>query len=522
MNKKLFVVLASCTISLFLLSSSITVFSATSDNFTVNESVNEADIPKFDKVVFITWDGTRSKWFEELSADGTLGNVSRVLENGYKQRVRITTHVTSTDPGLSTMETGYGDAIHGISSNQFGPGSSKISIPDGLTTTERLKAFYGDAIKTGMFLPWSFHQINEDYMLQEGNYTDTIFANIEIGKDVDYWFASENLSWTPDDNESIRAIYEGFPEDSHGFHSDSNMFATPLLKSSYIAEQIVKFLDLYGNDSFYIRTHFTEPDTVGHGYFESKEGVITPQYKEALIWCDEATGIILNALESKGLLEDTLVIIGSDHGFYKESHDGEPWPNGKVDVTEQTFAISQTSLKTQQEIPIAQMDISPTILGVLGVDLSTIEPAYTGEDETGIPFWERIDDDAPKLEKVQYQLESQYIPRDFENGSKIKEVFDLYIKIREWSEIKEVTLVSEDKTIEPSIVSNTEIVWKALDRNKLGSGSHSLLITITDKFDYTTQITININAGGIPFNLLYSLIALPVIAIPVLLRKKRN
>ncbi|MHA1115789.1 MAG: alkaline phosphatase family protein [Candidatus Heimdallarchaeaceae archaeon] len=509
------------------------IFSMIQSNFSIGYSTTDRDfainnyetkeIPSYNKVVFVTWDGVREKWFEELTADNTLGNASKVIQSGHLQKVRITTHITSTDPGLSTMETGYGDSIHGISANQFGPGSSKISIPDGLTTTERLKAAFGDNIKTGMFLPWSFHQINEEYMMQEGNYTDTIFANIKIGEDVDYWFASENLSWTPDDEESLKAIYEGYSNDNHGFHSDVGMFSDPLIKSSYLAEQITKFLDLYANDSFYIRTHFTEPDTVGHGYFESKDGVITPEYKTALIQCDEALGIILNKLEEEGILDDTLIIVGTDHGFYKESHDGEPWPNGKIEVTQQAFAINKNDIKTSQNIAIAQKDIAPTILSVLGVDISSLSPAYTGEDETGIPIWDKIDDDAPKLIKVQYKLETQYIPRDFKNGSKIKEQFDLYLQINEWSDIKAVSLKTEDdKMIEPSSTSNTQIIWEKLDRNVLGEGSHSLVITITDEFDLTTQITVNINAGGVSFSWFYSVIALSLVAIPILVKRYKK
>ncbi|MHA1873415.1 MAG: alkaline phosphatase family protein [Candidatus Heimdallarchaeaceae archaeon] len=491
-------------------------------DFEINNYVTK-EIPTYKKVVFVTWDGVREKWFEELTADNTLGNASKVIQSGHLQKVRITTHITSTDPGLSTMETGYGDAIHGISANQFGPGSPKLSIPDGLTTTERLKASFGDSIKTGMFLPWSFHQINEDYMMQEGNYTDSIFEKIKIGKDVDYWFASENLSWTPDDNESIRAIYEGYDTDNHGFHPDVGLFSDPLLKSSYLAEQITKFLDLYADDSFYIRTHFTEPDTVGHGYFESKDGIITPEYKTALIQCDEALGIILNKLEEEGILDDTLVIVGTDHGFFKESHDGEPWPNGKLAVTEQVFAISKSDVKTSQDIAIAQKDISPTILSVLGVDISSLSPAYTGKDETGIPIWDKVDNEAPKLIKVQYQLETQYIPRDFENGSKINEPFDLYLQINEWSDIKAVSMKTEDnKVIDPSSISNTQILWEKLDKSILGGGPHSLVITITDEFDLTTQITVNINAGGVSFNWFYSIIALTLIAAPLLLKKYRK
>ena len=90
----------------------------------------EQEIPYFENVVLITWDGTNAEWFSKLVNNGTLVNCQRVLENGFEQLVRVTTQSVSTNPCLSTMETGYSQDIHGVTRNVFGAGSEKLAIPD--------------------------------------------------------------------------------------------------------------------------------------------------------------------------------------------------------------------------------------------------------------------------------------------------------------------------------------------------------------------------------------------------------
>lgn len=486
----------------------------------------QKDAPsQFDRVVFITWDGTRPLWLKTLVENGTLIHAKSVLEaGGYYQPVRITNHDPGTDPGLSTMETGYGPEIHGIYSNQFGPGSEKLAIPDGLTTAERLKATFQNDIKIGYFLPWSFHQINEEYMIQQGNYTDSIFEHIKPGREVDYWFAAENLSWTPDDPESRAATYSGFNE-------KVQMYYTPLIKSGYLAEKAAEFITNYSSSKFYIRIHFTEPDNVGHGYFESdRDGNITPEYYEALVQCDEATGVVLDALSNAGILDNTLIIIGTDHGFYKETHQGSPWPNNRDDVVEPVFIVSDTSVRPPQEVAIDQMDLSPTILGVLGVNLTTIEPAYVGDQDTGIPMWERIDKEAPVLRNIKYQTNTTEFV-DLTNGSVVVNAFNLTIAYTEWSNISVATITINDTTLAANEIGNKNSKWFDIDLTKLGcvdEEEYTISVHLEDLFGYTTTFTVTIKYQYVAeekrssFNLLWSLIGVAIVSMPVFWLRRRK
>jgi len=98
----------------------------------------------FENVVFITWDGTNYKALEDLINDGTLVNTKRIDDVGYRQTVRISSHLTSTGAGLACSETGYGPEHNLIPYNMFGaPEEDKVSIPDGMTVGEKLKKSEG-------------------------------------------------------------------------------------------------------------------------------------------------------------------------------------------------------------------------------------------------------------------------------------------------------------------------------------------------------------------------------------------
>jgi predicted AlkP superfamily pyrophosphatase or phosphodiesterase len=61
--------------------------------------------------------------------------------------------------------------------------------------------------------------------------------------------------------------------------------------------------------------HFPTPDWMGHRY-----GWLSPEQYSVLFRADEAVLIILNALETAGMRQDTLIIISADHGGHGTTH----------------------------------------------------------------------------------------------------------------------------------------------------------------------------------------------------------
>ncbi len=493
------------------------------DNDKIVEDIRntENSYPQHDKVVFITWDGVRPKWMKELTADGTLYNTSRVLTDGHLQQVRITNHNTGTNPGMAAIESGYGPNINQIHANQFGPGSDKLSIPEGLTISERLRAHHGTDIKIGMFFSWSYHQVNDDYMNQSPNgenYTDPIFENIRPGSEVDYWFAAENLSWTPEDEECKRAALNGFNE-------KYQLYYDPLIRAQYIAEHIVDFISNYSSDNFYIRAHFTEPDNRGHGYgesYSSNRSKITPEYLNALLACDEATGMILDALEDTGIFDDTLVIIGTDHGFFGKGHDEDPWPSTLTEVVEQYFAISDLDFGSTENIAVDQCDFAPSILESMGVNISTLDPLYLGDEDTGIPMWKRVDEDPVKIRKLQFSTATEGY-KDVTEDTELPQQFNLRLQVVEWSEITNASIITNDQQpIAANTKSNIAISWSNLIATQFEVGEQEITFYLEDQFGNITEKTYTIiiaSSGGIPFLFLSSLVGLA--AAIIFVKKKR-
>jgi len=440
--------------------------------------------PYFENVVYITWDGTNYKALEDLIADGTLVNTKKIDQIGYRQTIRITSHRTSTDPGMATLESGYGAEITLIPYNMWGEGTLKQSIPDGYCIAERLKVAFGSDVKTGHFFSWSYHQIDETYMAQSGNNTDPIFENITPGLESDYWYAAENLTWTPEDTESREATL-------YPFNEGTQLYLSPLIKAEFLATKAAAWLENVTSERFYLRMHFTEPDQAGHGY-----GVETPEYRQAMINCDIGTGMIIDVLENAGILDKTLFIIGADHGMYDRSHDGAGWPQMRDEISTNTFIISNSSVKHPKGVPCNQRDIAPTILASMGVDLSTITPAYDGGAQTGIPFWDFEDNDTPLIKSASYKyLDGQV--QELTEETKLADVFNISLSTFDWCNNLSGELEVEGLVFK-SMNSKWSNVWFSnIDLTELKNGEKIFHFTVTDPFGNIGTYDLNTKLASI-------------------------
>ena len=80
-----------------------------------------------------------------------------------------------------------------------------------------------------------------------------------------------------------------------------------------LAAEVVKAVD--SMDLRLIFVHFGEPDGAGH-----REGWMSEPYLTQVGRDDAALGRILDALEAKGVLSETLVIVMADHGGHDKTH----------------------------------------------------------------------------------------------------------------------------------------------------------------------------------------------------------
>ncbi len=329
--------------------------------FTHATSTVNSEKTTFPHIVFVTYDGARKYWVDALMANGSLPHLSSLCDAGAEITLRITDHNPSTDPCMACIESGYGPTITGINQNYFAS-MMKPSIPDGLTISERIKATYGAAWQTALVMPWTQDTVNVTTT------RDSTFWNQRA--ETDYWFSSENVTWSEHDP----AVWK-----------NALSFSDALLRANYTASRVADFIQSAYASPFYVRTHFVEPDYVGHGYRESVDNQISPQYKQALIACDEALGIIIDALMKKGIYEETVILVSTDHGFKGLGHGPPTYPLGDPDVTE-TWLISNDPEVTNALGWGLQNDMAPTCLELAGIDPDALQPFYNLSSKA-LPLW---------------------------------------------------------------------------------------------------------------------------------------
>ncbi|MHA1447571.1 MAG: sulfatase-like hydrolase/transferase [Candidatus Heimdallarchaeaceae archaeon] len=485
--------------------------------FTSSVVINaEPTEPYFDNVVLFTWDGTNAEWFSKLVHNGTLVNSQRVLENGFEQLVRVTTQSVSTNPCLSTLETGYSPEIHTVTRNVFGPGSEKLMIPDGLTTFERLKATFGSEVQIASFFPWGNMQFDYTYINLDPTHWDPIFTNVDKGIDVDYWFSSENLTWIPYDPETVSATLRPYNE-------ALGKYPHYLLNADFLGNKAADWVTNHTSERFYLRIHVTEPDqAAGYGVTTTEwSGKITTEYMESLVISDRAVGAVYDVLEAAGVLDRTLFIIGADHGLYYKSHGGAPWPAPDWARSEMTFIFSNTSAQhSLGKIPITEKSISPTVLAAMGVDLSSIYPAYVGDDQTGVPLWEFSDTELPTIKTISYQTEDGEW-ETLTDGSKIGKVFNISMNFFDWCTENNATLEIDGAVFEENTSSSKNIKWYNVDTSSLSGGSKTLLFTLTDTFGNTATLEIN-NIKTVSNSMWISISGFLVLGSIIYLRKRKK
>ena len=136
-------------------------------------------------------------------------------------------------------------------------------------------------------------------------------------------------------------------------------------------ESAAQFLRTFGEERFFLYLHLMDV----HQYlYDQDSAQFGPQYDDAydnsILWVDKNVGLVLAELEKLGLDDDTIVVIGSDHGEAFGEHGGEGHGRNLYrEVTEVPLIIKLPQLLTEGVVvePLVQnVDIWPTLLELLG------------------------------------------------------------------------------------------------------------------------------------------------------------
>ena len=275
-------------------------------------------------VILIGWDGVQRNHLYELLNRNLLSNLASFANQGVLVNITVTDHATDTKAGWTQILTGYRWWRTGVYSNVYWFNS----IPAGYTIHERAENYFGkNQIVTGFRVGKLYHMEISDGTgdTTNGKYTgQAIYRNLQSTLDI---------------------VTNG----------DKN--------STTIGNEALTFIENRANNHFFAFLHFSDPDTAGH----FKGGENSEVYEQAIINCDIELGRILDKLNSKNLMQKTLIYLAVDHGFDEggTNHLNAPY----------VFLASNDKNVVRNG---DQIDIAPTIYYGLGMWGQNFNPPLNG------------------------------------------------------------------------------------------------------------------------------------------------
>lgn len=107
--------------------------------------------------------------------------------------------------------------------------------------------------------------------------------------------------------------------------------------------------------------YFNEPDATGH-----KKGYGSAEYNAMLTECDAALGEIFKALEEKGMIDDTLLILSTDHGGDGTAH-GDVYTAPAINIT---LGFRGKTINNVKDFNMILRDVAPIVAKACGLENS--------------------------------------------------------------------------------------------------------------------------------------------------------
>ena len=204
---------------------------------------------------------------------------------------------------------------------------------------------------------------------------------------------------------------------SQGFdHYDESLFdVRPQSRwgptSDYITDQVLAYADgqdLGKQDPFFMWVYYSDPHSPYKCYepFRHMAGGRVQRYDCEIAFTDHHLGRLLEGLEDRGLLENTLVAFASDHGegLDEEDDHGSLYhgPTLYDEVVKVPLIMKMPNgIAGRTSVPVSLVDLAPTFLAAAGLDPVpemrgvSLMPYLRGEDPPHPPvFFEKHKDEA--------------------------------------------------------------------------------------------------------------------------------
>ncbi len=310
------------------------IFVIVSENGLISQANTDSNV--HNSTILIVLDGVQRNHLNEMINNGKLNNITDISKTGSYNKVIITDHWTSTDPGTAEILTGYNPETMDYDNNSV---LNYKTIPDGLTIFEVLNesGFYTGLIAgRNHTLPPGIYQ-GEPY--RGSSFPDKQF---EYAKpEINYWY-SPGPVWSDGDSLPM----------ADGSQTNSDI----------LTNKAINFINFYANSKFFLYVHMTEPDLYGHKFGEN-----SPVYNASLNFDDLQVGKIVEELKELNIYNSTFLIVTTDHGFLEggTNHNTLPFPNGDPDTY--NIWMVNNRIGFNDSIVFDQKDIALMIYRALGV-----------------------------------------------------------------------------------------------------------------------------------------------------------
>ena len=323
-----------------------------------------------------------------------------IMDVGYRQTKFRTPHIDRLAANGLVFENGYVPAANCapsracVHSGQWGPRHGVYTV----NSASRGKPEYRKIIPTEnrFYLPTEVVTLAE--ALQAGGYRTIHLGKYHIGHDP---------------------LKEGFEVNIGGDHTGGprGNYYSPWIKGSMqpwsdtvppkthridiFTAETKRFIEAYRDEPMFI--HFSPylvhgPITAVPEYLQHyKNTGLNAAYASMVEKLDEAIGIVLDALDTNGLIEKTLIVFCSDNGGIAAINRQAPWRAGKGSYYEGGIRVPfimhwpETIQPGRNKELVNALDFYPTFLEVAGLDRSldldgvSLLPLLTGADD-----WEPV------------------------------------------------------------------------------------------------------------------------------------
>lgn len=303
-------------------------------------------------------------------------------------------------PSRAGMMTGRYQQRFGFEENNVpgymsphGETGERMGLPLGLPTMGTLLQDAG--YRTGYIGKWHLGQAD-------------CFHPTRRGFDSFYGFRGGARSFYPYASDAMPEV-ERWMERGLGGYEEPSGYVTDAL-----AAEACRFIDAQAKHPFFLFVSFNavhtpmQADPADRALFPALDGK-RRTLAQMTVSMDRAVGTILNALESAGLRENTLVIFTNDNGGPTDASAASNWPLSGCKATHLEGGIRVPCIFSwpavldagvRYEWPVSALDLLPTFLGVAEKDLSTMDeldgvnvmPYLSGENRSRpheVLFWKK-------------------------------------------------------------------------------------------------------------------------------------